>query len=515
MRRTIAISLLITLLMSCSAGPDRRTATDAARAAVDRSGTTDVTYSPRFVTVDCDPARVPPPPAKVDCGELVVPENRSKPAGRQVRLPVAIVRASSTPRHPDPIIYFSGGPGYGGLQAARRWAALPLVTDRDIITFDQRGTGGAAPNLDCPEVDSAIFGMFEMAEDPKVEGVAVERAYLACRRRLIGEGIDLGSYDTVEVANDIADLRRALDIDEWNIFGISYGTTVAMEMLRAHPDGVRSAVIDSVYPPDVQLGAATFEDADRVFDVLVAGCAASEVCSHSHPDLRGEFRAAVDRLNAEPFSLDVDLSNSGGRQKVLHGRFTGTDLVAGLFNALYDTQLIPFIPFFIGQVAQGNVDLLGEVAQDGISFLVGPAEGQAASVECADRQRIVDQNQVRRQIDAHPDYGLIAAARPLPHICPEWSVPSTPAAFNRIAPTDVPTLVFGDEYDPVTPPDNSRRAAEALGPAATFVLFPGLGHGATGAAPCPLAIFRSFVTNPAEPLDTSCVASMPPPAFAG
>ena len=515
MPRCLAVAALVMALVSCSAEPDRLSPTDAVRAEPRSTTTTTVAYEPRFVPGECDLERLFLPPERVDCGELVVPEDRSDPSGAQVRLPVAIVRATQVPTHSDPVIYFSGGPGYRGLDAAGSWAALPLVADRDIITFDQRGTGGSTPNLDCPEVDDAIFAAFGKADDPGVEATDVERAYMACRRRLTGDGVDLARYNTVEVANDVADLRRALGIDQWNIFGISYGTTVAMEMLRAHPDGVRSAVIDSVYPSDVQLGVATLESAERAFNLLVEQCAASTTCRAAHPDLRAELVIAADRLNKAPFELDVEIPTSDGGLRVVHGRFTGTDLVAGLFNALYSKDLIPLLPFFIGEVARGNVELLSGVAQDGIDFLVSPAEAQAASVECADRQRLVDRNQLRRAMERHFAFGAITALRPLPQICREWAVPSAEPAFNRITPTEVPTLVSGNEFDPVTPPEQSRHAAEALGEAATFVWFRGLGHGAVGDSTCPTSIFRAFVADPGAPLDTSCAAAMPSAQFGG
>jgi pimeloyl-ACP methyl ester carboxylesterase len=163
-------------------------------------------------------------------------------------------------------------------------------------------------------------------------------------------------------------------------------------------------------------------------------------------------------------------------------------------------------------VAHGNVGLLDGVAQDGISFLVTAAEGQSASVDCADRQRLVDRDALATAIAEHPDDALIVGARPIPQICPTWDVPSVDASFNHVEPTKVPTLVFGDEYDPVTPPADSERTARELGRAATFVRFPGLGHGASG-EPCPRSIMQAFVAHPDAEVDTGCVAAMGPPRF--
>jgi len=470
--------------------------------------TTTPSYDPVFQPGPCDAERVPPAPAVVECGTLVVPEDRSAPTARQVRLPVAIVKASVEPKQPDPIIYFSGGPGNSGLSSAKTWSKLPLDPTRDVMTFDQRGTGTSEPSLECAEVDDATYALFETADPPADEAPAVEAAFAACHTRLTDSGINLSMYNTPTVADDVEDLRIALGVERWNIFGISYGTTVALEMLRSHPGAIRSAVLDSVYPTDITMGPLVFDDAERVFNTLVDGCAKDAGCAAAHPDLRAELQRAVDLLDAKPYALDINVGD-----RVVKGLFTGTDLIGGLFNSFYDETLIPLLPLFIGTVAGGNFGILDSVAQEGIKTLTRAADGQTASVDCADRQRLVDRDRLAENIEKFPLYGLISAARPIPQICPDWEVDSVEPAFNTMPRTEVPTLVFGNEYDPVTPPANSERTAKELGDQATFLFFPGLGHGATGAAACPAATFRSFVADPSRAVDASCAAAMPPPAF--
>jgi pimeloyl-ACP methyl ester carboxylesterase len=435
--------------------------------------------------------------------------DRTKPGGAKVGLPVAILKASTDPKLDDPVIYFSGGPGDAGLQSSAAWNEIGLARTRDVITFDQRGTGASTPSLECPESDEATLHSFETALPPAQEAVPIKAALQACRARLIAAGVDLDTYNTPTVADDVADIRTALGIRSWNLLGISYGTTVALEMLRRHADGVRSVLLDSVYPPDAQFGSATFNEADRAFNVLVDGCTKDPKCKQNHPDLRGELTRAVQRLNAKPRRLDIRL-----KDRVLKGNFTGTDLIAGLFNAMYDSDLIPLIPSFIKAVANGNVSILDSVASEGLRSLTSGADAQTFSVECADRQRLIDMNGLQAQIDAHPLYGVITAVRPLPQMCPDWKVASVDPAFNTLLPTKVPTLVYGDEYDPITPPAGSERTARALGPAATYVWFPGLGHSALRARPCGLQIYQAFLDHPGAPLDTSCAAALGPPKFA-
>ena len=92
-------------------------------------------YTPRFETIPCsDPRvagddRVPKGARNVDCGTLTIPENRSKPSGRSVVLPVAILRSTDPNKRNDPIVYFSGGPGGDGLTS--------LTTFRDAALGDR------------------------------------------------------------------------------------------------------------------------------------------------------------------------------------------------------------------------------------------------------------------------------------------------------------------------------------------------------------------------------------------
>ena len=100
----------------------------------------------------------------VDCGYLVVPEDRAKPDGNQVRIATAILRHPGGNPEPDPIINVHGGPGGGPLEIFD--LAYPdftsfFETNRDVIVFDQRGVGLSEPALDCPELKAAMNDLFD------------------------------------------------------------------------------------------------------------------------------------------------------------------------------------------------------------------------------------------------------------------------------------------------------------------------------------------------------------------
>ena len=191
---------------------------------------------------------------RVDCGWLRVPESRQRPGGRSLSLWVAIARADEGSERREPLLYIHGGPGIGTVDTR-----FPSFTEhptwprlrarRDLVFFDQRGTGRSRPEI-CSDLDETLDAL--SVEDPPAR-VALDRAVAAfstCRARLLAEGMDFAAYNSRATAADAEDLRRALGYPAWNVYGVSYGTWVAMELMRSHPGGLRSVILDSPYPPN-------------------------------------------------------------------------------------------------------------------------------------------------------------------------------------------------------------------------------------------------------------------------
>jgi pimeloyl-ACP methyl ester carboxylesterase len=462
-----------------------------------------------FTKTAC-PEGVPADP-RIECGTLTVPEDRSKPDGRQVVMPVATVHTADPNPAPDPVLYLSGGPGGAALVSTERFLRKGQTGNRDVILLEQRGTGLSEPHLDCPEVNEAFTTILGAAAPFDAEKKAGNDALFACRDRLRAAGVDLNQYNTSAVADDIADLRIAMGIDEWNLFGVSYGTTDALATMRAHPEGIRSVVLDSVIPLDVGSGApevvATY---DRVTKVLFDGCAKDARCSAKFPNLAADLSAAVQKLDATPYQSTVE-------HPVLHRQVpvtvTGADAEAGLFLALYDTDLIPQLPnvieLFKGDSPGAIVDQLAVQAFD---FANSIAAADAAAVNCYDRAKFIDEGDDERVVTENPDRGTLMLFSTVS--CKDFGVAPAPSGFNDAVHSDIPTLVLAGEYDPVTPPEQGKHAAETLSHS-TYVEFPGMGHGEVFAGPeCPEIVFRAFLAAPPAPVDTSCVAAMGPPNWA-
>jgi pimeloyl-ACP methyl ester carboxylesterase len=468
------------------------------------------TYEPKFETTACD--GVVPADPRVECGVLTVPVDRDHPKQGDVTLPVAIIRSGDPDPLPDPIVFFAGGPGGPARISTRLLMEVNVGGRRDVIVFDQRGTGQSTPSLDCPEQLEIVWQTFGAARDPQAEADGFREALASCRKRLVSEGVDLDAYDTSTTTDDVADLRTALGIKRWNLFGVSYGTMVALEMLRRHPEGVRSAVIDSVIPTDEPAGASQhLKVAERALAKLFSGCASDPKCSAAYPTLEDDFDALVEEWNAQPFEVTATDPTGQPRQLVI----TGDDLVAAVWNAMYNNNVIPLLPSLVGQLrARGEVagTFVPQLVAAGVNQLTVGAEAMGSAVICADRQRLIGPDQDKVIAD-NPRFAGLLSLRTREDACDVMRVKSVPAAFNQPVRSNVPVLVYGDEYDPVTPPENSRRAARTLDNS-TFVATHGLGHGVTRKSECTLEIFGAFLTDPTTPVDITCASDMLGPAWA-
>lgn len=443
-------------------------------------------------------------PPEATCSWVDVPADWSESQGPTIALPVTVLAASSADPRPDPIVIPAGGPGFGAAQDYG-WTAAPHNEAHDIVLYDQRGTGLARPSLECPEVDEVKVANLQRSEPYTVELEAVLVATAACRERLTVAGVDFDDYDTEASVRDLDAIRMAFGYDEWNILGISYGARLALAAMRSTPDGIRAAVLDSV--SDMTGGglAAQVESAERAYGVLADACAADPDCGARHGDLRVAIDHIYERWETNPVEVEVDLGDGAGPQRFV---LTGSDALAGLYNAMYDATLIPVLPSVVSAFAAGDTTLVAELVRSGVRALTGAADAMSVSVNCADYGSL-DQS-ADRAVRADPGRQALLA---LAVLCDEWPVEPAAPAFNEPVDSRIPALVLAGVFDPATPPEGTAAVADAL-QNATFLLFPDRAHGVIGpGADCAEAISITFLADPEAPLDTSCVADVGPPSF--
>ncbi|MDX2138206.1 MAG: alpha/beta hydrolase [Chloroflexota bacterium] len=454
----------------------------------------------------------------VTCGYLVVPEDRSQPDGNVVELAVAIISPLNPDASPVPVVYLEGGPGGAALLTTDVFLNHPITENHTLILFDQRGTGFSLPSLNCYELET---------EDASDDPIA------ACRDRLLDEGVDLQMYNSAASAADIYDLAVALGYDQIDLWGISYGTKLALTVMRDYPEIVRSAVLDSVYAPetdDLQVQTTGFLDA---MNQLFVRCAEDSVCSAAYPELENDFYQMLEAFDANPLTVpyrDAELT------------LDGDTVYNTLFQTLYDTQAIPFLPYGITLLAtaeteddlasgydvisatefpvelEGGAEIEAPIADSDevLSYIdeygdISDSEGMAYSVDCQEEYPLNDVDAALSLAEAAPaplNAFFVSSIESQLESCTVWDVDTADAIETERVTSDIPTLLYAGLFDPITPVTSAESAAEGLANGQVLV-FPSAGHGITftdtRSGECAKELMLDFLADPSSPLDTICI----------
>ncbi|MFE7551067.1 alpha/beta fold hydrolase [Streptomyces gardneri] len=463
--------------------------------------------------------------ARARCGTLTVPEKHRPKGpkgpkesrshgGRKITLAVAIMPAESSRPSPDPIVWLAGGPGDDAVSEIPMALAGDLNRDRDVIFMSQRGTYSADPVLTCPDIDefnARALGLVSNA--PSTARLHVE-ATRACRDRVDGTGADRSAYNDIESSADYDALRKTLGVKKWNVFGISYGTHLALNYMRLHPKGIRSVGIDGVLPPSLGGGAVTWKAAREGFDGLFKACAEQAACNTRYPNLKATFLRLVSELEAKPLTVTVTVPVHPEPVKVV---LDGSQLVTWLTFA---SHLAEGVPRSIDELAHGNGQRIAEQLAGGKyspQAIGRVAHGLVYGIFCSQWTPYESRADIirggRRAFPSFPR-SMLANAPQLAWLhddCRAWDVPPAPPWIRDVTHSDIPTLALSGGFDAQTAPSNGAYVARTLS-RSHAVTVPYVAHVVFADSPCAQTITTSFFADPARP-DTRCLAGLQPPQF--
>lgn len=427
------------------------------------------------------------------CTALAVPEDRSKPHGRKISLHIAVLPARSSKPAPDALFFIAGGPGEASTQAFVSEASAfdRIRATRDIVLLDQRGTGGSN-RLDCPAtVNNGL----------STDNTAFAHLAKTCLAQLKG---DPRFYTTTVAVKDLDAVRAALGYRQIDLYGISYGTRVALEYLRDFPQAVRSVVLDGVVPADWNVGADVSLDAQRALDGVFARCAKQEDCHKAFPNLVSEFDNLQQDLKQRP--VTVRLRDPVSAMPIV--QTLDWNQVAGAIRLMsYMSDTAALLPLLIHQAASAH-DYAPLMAQSLIftrSVNENIAQGMYTSVLCTeDAPFYAHAAEIRRATESY------VGSRPVESLvktCAAWPRGIMQADFKKPVVSDKPVLLLSGEDDPITPPANAAHAARTLGNSLGIVV-PGQGHG-NATRGCVPKLMAQFVNQASvKGLDTHCVRAI-------
>jgi pimeloyl-ACP methyl ester carboxylesterase len=395
------------------------------------------------------------------CGHLTVPLRRGDPALGTTRIGFA-VRPRGDRRLPSlgTIFAVDGGPGYASTAApyVRSLAAAlaPLLRRRDLVFFDERGTGSSGA-VDCRPLQRATIQ----------EDIAIGQ----CADQL---GPSYAAYTTAEAAVDMDAVRATLGTAKITLYGDSYGTLLGQAYAARYPSHLRGLILDSAYPADDPYYRTLYPAGVRALGIA---CRRSLDCSGNAP---ARFRRVVRRFHAVKRSTE--------------------DLLRFLLEA---GTLAPRSYLGLDQgdrdYLRGDSRRLDRLLRPGPLGYGNPREfsyGLEIAVECNDYPLLwdpgaaIDQRLDQLTVSTHglpsnhfapfsrSEYLLSSAAR-LTN-CLTWPSPPTggleppvPSAWR--APTNFPTLILAGELDDVTSVEEAREVKTRF-PRSQLYVVPNRGH---------------------------------------
>lgn len=476
--KRITIAALLTLAAACTGGrPSEST-------------------GPAFTVVACPQDVQVQLLVRHTCGYLTVPEDRSQPQGRRVRLFVVKIPPPDQRPRPDPVLILGGEigavPEYGKLQGE----AAHL--HRTVYILDERGTGHSLPGLACPKIDHvSAEGLVEPTGDPSLRH-ALLAVVAECRSGLLASGIDPSDFDLTAMAADVEDLRRVLRVPSWNL--ATYGTwsRLTLEVIREHPEHVRAAYLVSPQFPQLDEPTEAVTGIRLMLGRLFAACRAQPSCRVAYPRLRHRWSEAVRTLDGHPVEAHTqtaDVFVDGGA------------FVRGVEAVLEDPDELPRFPAIISAARRGriDIDITRALASRG-SLCAGYrydclphfSAGVYLSVLCMDEAPFMSPYALRRAIARGPSLETALGANPYLAACSAWSVPPAASTVHTPVKTSVPVLTLSGRFDPFSPPSLTRRFAQSL--ATSFPIeLPASPTSPAQNIGCQLRIRLSWLERPSSP----------------
>ena len=440
---------------------------------------------------------------KVSCFLIPVEKNYVKPRNEKYFIAVAIAPALSlTPR--EPLLYLHGGPGIATLSNLPRYLKSKtfskLRLDHSLIFFDYRGTGFSEPVL-CKTLDEALRAIPDTLSSEKLI-LKQTGIYSICKETLLQQGVMLSDFSSLQSAADAETIRNEFGIKEWSIYSVSHGTTVALHMMRNFPENIKSVIIDSPFPPNAPW-IDFVQPFDTCFKVLEKKIKEDTIYSPLFPSIRKDFLAITNRLNKHPFEIPlVDVNDS----IIQTNFFNDEDFAWSVWTAMLDPYTITLVPLALKEIAAGNDSVLLHWA---ILFNDPNSFGEFSSAQSRAILGYETKPRFREQTESYilhkfPDLasfiniGLDSAINDIYR--PEFP----PEEYFEAVKSNISTLIFAGEYDPVCPPLFANLTAETLSNS-TVIIVPAASHAAMFIDDCTRTLGATFYYDPTIKPNVDCI----------
>jgi pimeloyl-ACP methyl ester carboxylesterase/ATP-dependent protease ClpP protease subunit len=424
------------------------------------------------------------------CGYLTVPEKHAlygKPVSTK-SIEIAVIKLASTSekKMTDPIVYLEGGPGGSASSSIEQVVGTgTFINDRDVYLVDQRGTGYSKPALFCNEFDEA--GTVEQLK--------------ACKTRLETSGIDLTAYHSVQSAMDFIVLRKALNISQWNLYGISYGTRLATTIMRENSEGIRSVILDGMFPIEVNGISDTPWANYESLNQIVKNCENSADCP------AGEFKMIIEDIIARMHNESMFDESREFIQILLE---LGTESVIIEYLLAVNEDISKFASVIETMMAeQGDEEGEDQGEEDKFYNAMG------LSTICAEEYPFINTTALIGDNSQGWSASTRIAVTEMYHMgfdkasCEAWGVEAASDIETQAVSSDLPVLILNGLQDTQTPAAWGELVGQNM-PNAQNTTNPQGGHGQLFSdIDCFENLAKEFLSEPNQLLDVSCVEAIP------
>jgi pimeloyl-ACP methyl ester carboxylesterase len=396
-------------------------------------------------------------------GVLLVPENRRRPGSRLIELSFVSLKSRS-PNPGPPTLYLVGGPG--GQAIAQVRALFPLYSwlldSGDLILLDQRGTGVSNPNLECGEkINYPLDRPLERTELLRL----TKEACSACAQSWRDTGVDLEGYNTIENAADVEALRQALKIDRLNLFATSYGTHLALAVIRRHGAHLNRVILAGVEGPDQTFKLPS--SIDTHFADIARLVAADPKIGKDMPDMTAVIRTIADRLEGQPATVE-GTDAAGEEFKIVVGKF---DFQLFLSSFCGRVARIKTLPAVLHTMQQGDLTALARLSLAARRDSIGSA--MSYLMDCS--SGVSEERWARIREEAKDSLAGSVIDFPFPEVCETWGAPDLGPEFRSAVESQVPVLFVSGGLDGRTPASNAEEVRRGF-PNSYHVVVENAGH---------------------------------------
>jgi len=380
-----------------------------------------------------------------ELGRLVVRENRKNPKSNLIEL--AFVRFKSTAADPGfPVVYLDGGPGSSAIGLARvpdyMKAFQKLREVGDVILLDQRGVGRSRPSFSRASTESLPADIFLSREIALAE---FKKRAKESAEHFKSQGVDILAYNSIESANDVDDLRKALSAQKVNLVGFSYGTHLGLACIRYHGKNLNRVVLIGTEGPDhTDKLPSTSDESIRRLSRMVA---ADPNIGPKMPDLYATLKRVLDRLDKEPAVVTVTDQRTKKPVELKIGR-VGLQFL--IMRDLGDTNDLPNFPLWFFTMDKGDYSMLKRYAERRYNQFGGGLSLMTLVMDSSSGATAARKAQMKREA-ATAILGDIVNF-PLSELGDAFGSPDLGDEYRSAIKTDVPTLFVSGVLDNNTQP---------------------------------------------------------------